>query len=86
MKMNLYRFEDDIGSFERGSPERFNTNEHEPNPHKKLTPLSTTNLKTMGLWVLILIWCSTFSLMWDLDSHLDSQQMNMYVFLSEFRE
>jgi len=30
-------------------------------PHKILTPLSTQNLKAMGLWALILIWCSTFS-------------------------
>jgi len=28
-----------------------------------LTPLSTQNLKAMGLWALILIWCSTFSIL-----------------------
>ena len=44
-----------VGYFERGSPGRFNTNEHEPNPHKELTSLLTQNLKTMSLWVFILI-------------------------------
>jgi len=28
-----------------------------------VTPFSTQNLKTMGLWALILIWCSTFSIL-----------------------
>jgi len=32
-----------------------NTNETWAQPHKILTPLSTQNLKAMGLWVLILI-------------------------------
>jgi len=42
---------------------RTNTNEILAQPHKALTPLSTQNLKAMGLWVLILIWCSTFSIL-----------------------
>ena len=35
----------------------------EPNPHKRMTPPSTQNLKALGLWVFFLICCSTFSLL-----------------------
>jgi len=30
-------------------------------PHKGMTPPSTQSLKALGLWVLFLICCSTFS-------------------------
>jgi len=65
-----------VWSFERGSPERFHTNEYEPNSHKGLTSLLIKNLKTMDLWASILIWYLTsyFYLMWDLDS--DSQHLS----------
>jgi len=51
-----------LRSFERRSLGRYNTNETWAwLTYKGLTPLITQNLKTMGLWVFILIWCSTFS-------------------------
>jgi len=33
----------------------------ESTPHKRMTPPSIQNLKTLGLWVFFLIYCSTFS-------------------------
>jgi len=43
------------GSTEGGFTGENNTNEIWAQPHKTLTPLSTQNLKAMGLWVFILI-------------------------------
>jgi len=45
---------------ERNSSRRFNNNEIWAQPMKRLTPLSN-QIKTMNLWVFLLIWCSTFS-------------------------
>jgi len=42
----------------RGDLTRMRT---EPNPYKGMTPLSTQNLKALGLWVFFLICCPTFS-------------------------
>jgi len=36
-------------------------NETRANPYKRMTPPSTQNLKTLGLWVFFFICCSTFS-------------------------
>jgi len=36
---------------------------YEPNPHKGLTQLLTQNVKAVDLWVFILIWCSTFTIL-----------------------
>jgi len=49
---------------------------HELDPHKELTPLSTQNLKTLGLWVLFCMYYSTFSFLLNVrpDSHLDFKQ------------
>ena len=43
------------------TPKRSQTMRTESNPHKGMTPPSTQNLKTLGLWVFFLICCSTFS-------------------------
>jgi len=44
----------------RGDLTRMRT---ELNPHKEMTPVSTQNLKALGLWVFFLVCCSTFSLL-----------------------
>jgi len=36
-----------------------------PNSHKRMTPPSTQNLKTLGLWVFFLICCSNFSFLFN---------------------
>ena len=45
-----------------------------PNIHKGMTPPLTQNLKEVGLWVFFLIYCLTFSFLfnWNLELHLDS--------------
>jgi len=48
-----------LGESEEETPERSQTMRHEP-IYKGMTPPSTQNLKTLGLWVLFLICCSTF--------------------------
>jgi len=40
------------------------------NPYKGLASLPTQNLKTMNLRVLILIWCSTFSFLFNVTLRL----------------
>jgi len=45
-----------LGLYKEGvSLGKYNTNETWAQLHKALTPLSTQNLKAMGLWVFILI-------------------------------
>jgi len=48
---------------------RFNTNEYEPNPHKGLTSLLTQTLRRWFM-ALILIWCSTFSFLLNVELRL----------------
>jgi len=50
-----------LGKSKGETPGRSLTMRTEPNSYKGMTPLSTQNLKTLGLWVFFLICYSTFS-------------------------
>jgi len=43
------------------TPGRSHKNENKSPIHKGMTPPSTQNLKTLGLWIFFIICCSTFS-------------------------